>query len=84
LIEAVGFLSLQNEYIAATYYYTALNDSEFAFAFSLSDTDRVSDCICLWQRFSTDGSRPPRRSPDDLLGGRLGRSKISKQSCQCM
>ena len=32
----------QNEFISATYYYAALNDSEFAFAFSLSDTDRVS------------------------------------------
>ena len=27
--------------IAATFYYAALNDSEYAFAFSLVDTDKV-------------------------------------------
>ncbi|KAK2155924.1 hypothetical protein LSH36_227g06072 [Paralvinella palmiformis] len=29
------------KYLAATFYYAALNDSEYSFAFSLSDTDKV-------------------------------------------
>ena len=33
------------EWIPATYYYAALYDSEYSFAFSLSDTDKVGGVL---------------------------------------
>ena len=38
----------QDKYIAATYYYAALNESEYAFAFSFSDTDKVSHASLVY------------------------------------
>ena len=35
----------QNEWVAATYYYAALDESEYSFAFSLSDTDKVIQVV---------------------------------------
>ena len=35
-------LNLIFKMVPATYYYDALNDSEYSFAFSLLDTDKVS------------------------------------------
>ena len=40
--------TLQGEYIQATYYYAVLEESGFAFAFSLSDTDKVDSDICFF------------------------------------
>lgn len=44
------FCLLQDKYIAATYYYAALHDSEYSFAFSFSDTDKVILHMSLIQR----------------------------------
>ena len=47
------FNDFQNEWVAATYYYAALDESEYSFAFSLSDTDKVrqlAEYICTEEK----------------------------------
>lgn len=51
--------------VSATYFYAALNDSEFGFAFSLSPTDQVwYDCNC--NTVQIDTHRAPESLPAEV------------------